>query len=123
MTDNHHTRQSERETKREAEMPIALMLADKLEKQFPIGEAKYYLDGDSAAELRRLHALTTEQALRIGELVEALRDATRLRIALYRAGDLDGIYDGVSDEQIAARDKDYADKWLALTSKAGEHHE
>ena len=36
--------------------PLALTLADKLEQQFPIGTAQGYLDGEAAAELRRLHA-------------------------------------------------------------------
>ena len=44
----------------------ALRLADALEQQFPIGTAQHHLDGEAAAELRRLHALNAE-------LVEALR--------------------------------------------------
>ena len=36
--------------------PLALKLADKLEQQFPIGSAQGYLDGEAAAELRRLQA-------------------------------------------------------------------
>lgn len=36
--------------------PIALLLAEKLEQQFPLGTAQHYLDGEAAAELRRLHA-------------------------------------------------------------------
>ena len=35
--------------------PIALLLAEKLEQQFPLGTAQHYLDGEAAAELRRLH--------------------------------------------------------------------
>jgi hypothetical protein len=34
----------------------ALRLADALEQQFPIGTAQHYLDGEAAAELRRLSA-------------------------------------------------------------------
>ena len=40
--------------------PIALMLAEKLEQQFPLGTAQRYLDGEAAAELRRLHAENEE---------------------------------------------------------------
>jgi hypothetical protein len=36
--------------------PEALLLAEKLEQQFPLGTAQHYLDGEAAAELRRLHA-------------------------------------------------------------------
>ena len=35
--------------------PKALLLAEKLEQQFPIGTAQHYLDGEAATELRRLH--------------------------------------------------------------------
>jgi hypothetical protein len=38
--------------------PIALLLAEKLEQQFPLGTAQHYLDGEAAAELRRLSAQT-----------------------------------------------------------------
>jgi hypothetical protein len=38
--------------------PIALLLAEKLEQQFPLGTAQHYLDGEAAAELRRLSAKT-----------------------------------------------------------------
>ena len=37
------------------EQPTALLLAEKLEQQFPVGTAQRYLDGEAAAELRRLH--------------------------------------------------------------------
>lgn len=40
--------------------PEALRLADALEQQFPLGTAQNYLDGEAAAELRRLHAVSTE---------------------------------------------------------------
>jgi hypothetical protein len=40
--------------------PIALLLAEKLEQQFPLGTAQHYLDGEAAAELRRLHAVNEE---------------------------------------------------------------
>lgn len=46
--------------------PAALRLADALEQQFPIGTAPNFLDGEAAAELRRLHA---ENA----DLLEALK--------------------------------------------------
>ncbi len=35
--------------------PTALLLDEKLEQQFPLGTAQHYLDGEAAAELRRLH--------------------------------------------------------------------
>lgn len=38
----------------------ALRLADELEQQFPIGTAQHYLDGEAAAELRRLHDLVED---------------------------------------------------------------
>lgn len=38
----------------------ALRLADALEQQFPLGTAQHYLDGEAAAELRRLHAVNAE---------------------------------------------------------------
>jgi len=37
------------------QQPVALLLAEKLEQQFPVGTAQHYLDGEAAAELRRLH--------------------------------------------------------------------
>lgn len=40
--------------------PTALLLAEKLEQQFPLGTAQHYLDGEAAAELRRLHAEAEE---------------------------------------------------------------
>jgi len=51
--------------------PIALLLAEKLEQQFPLGTAQHYLDGEAAAELRRLHAENEE-------LLEALDKLARL---------------------------------------------
>lgn len=39
------------------EQPDALLLAEKLEQQFPVGTAHRYLDGEAAAELRRLHSV------------------------------------------------------------------
>ncbi len=36
--------------------PLAIALAEKLESQFPEGTAHSFLDGEAAAELRRLHA-------------------------------------------------------------------
>lgn len=38
------------------QQPEALRLAECLEQQFPIGTAQNYLDGEAAAELRRLSA-------------------------------------------------------------------
>ena len=38
-----------------SQQPEALRLADALEQQFPVGTAHHYLDGEAAAELRRLH--------------------------------------------------------------------
>jgi len=35
---------------------LAIVLAEKLEHQFPEGTAYSFLDGEAAAELRRLHA-------------------------------------------------------------------
>lgn len=49
--------------------PIALLLAEKLEQQFPLGTAQHYLDGEAAAELRRLYA----------EVEALLTDAKRYR--------------------------------------------
>jgi hypothetical protein len=37
------------------DQPNALRLADALEQQFPLGTAQHFLDGEAAAELRRLH--------------------------------------------------------------------
>ncbi len=69
-----------------SQQPIALLLAEKLEQQFPVGTAQRYLDGEAAAELRRLHmenedlknackiysdALKEEKALN-AQLLEAL---------------------------------------------------
>lgn len=51
--------------------PEALLLAEKLEQQFPLGTAQHYLDGEAAAELRRLHAVNEE-------LLEALDKLARL---------------------------------------------
>jgi hypothetical protein len=71
--------------------PLALTLADKLEQQFPIGTAQGYLDGEAAAELRRLHA--ENEALR-QTMAEALRWCPGgchaqylLKTALARAGE------------------------------------
>lgn len=52
----------------DAHTSTALLLADKLEQQFPLGTAQNFLDGEAAAELRRLHALNQE-------LLEALQFA------------------------------------------------
>ena len=64
MSDDNHECLAERD----AEMPLALILADNLEKQVLIGEAKYYLDGDAADELRRLHTQHQADQERIKEL-------------------------------------------------------
>ena len=70
-------------------MSEALRLADALEQQFPTGTAQHYLDGEAAAELRRLHAELERKSDAIqrlwkerdelralnAELVEALRVA------------------------------------------------
>ena len=53
------------------EQPLALKLADKLEQQFPIGTAQHYLDGDAAAELRRLY----EENVRLADDTALLRQA------------------------------------------------
>jgi hypothetical protein len=50
--------------------PLALKLADKLEQQFPIGTAQGYLDGEAAAELRRLH----DENENLREALQALLD-------------------------------------------------
>jgi hypothetical protein len=42
------------------QQPEALRLAEKLEQQFPVGTAQRYLDGDAAAELRRLHSVNAQ---------------------------------------------------------------
>jgi hypothetical protein len=51
--------------------PVALLLAEKLEQQFPVGTAQRYLDGEAAAELRRLHARVQE--LESGPRIECPR--------------------------------------------------
>jgi len=51
--------------------PIALLLAEKLEQQFPLGTAQHYLDGEAAAELRRLHAVNEELLEALEEYVNA----------------------------------------------------
>ncbi len=43
-----------------SQQPIALLLAEKLEQQFPAGTAQRYLDGEAAAELRRLHSVNAQ---------------------------------------------------------------
>jgi|GEM_PF-4078625 len=57
--------------------PEALRLADALEQQFPLGTAQEYLDGEAAAELRRLHARVTE--LEAQAVPAALFDAEGFR--------------------------------------------
>ena len=42
------------------QQPVALLLAEKLEQQFPVGTAQHYLDGEAAAELRRLHSVNAQ---------------------------------------------------------------
>ena len=69
MSDDNHERLAERED----EMPLALILADNLEKQVLIGEAKYYLDGDAADELRRLHTQHQADQERIKELESTIK--------------------------------------------------
>ncbi len=51
------------------EQPLAIALAETLERQFPEGTAHSFLDGEAAAELRRLHA-ENEAAHRVGILQE-----------------------------------------------------
>jgi hypothetical protein len=68
--------------------PDALLLAEKLEQQFPLGTAQHYLDGEAAAELRRLHAenkrLETLCYDYLGELT-ALRAAEQMRKQTFMA--------------------------------------
>jgi hypothetical protein len=68
--------------------PIALLLAEKLEQQFPLGTAQHYLDGEAAAELRRLHAenkrLETLCYDYLGELT-AMRAAEQMRKQTFMA--------------------------------------
>jgi hypothetical protein len=52
--------------------PIALLLAEKLEQQFPLGTAQHYLDGEAAAELRRLSAQTDNDTALLRQALEAL---------------------------------------------------
>jgi hypothetical protein len=88
--------------------PIALLLAEKLEQQFPLGTAQHYLDGEAAAELRRLHAMNEE-------LLGALRGAVE---ALDRLTDLvDGT--GFSDADDFNRALDEIDLGRAAIAKAG----
>lgn len=73
----------------------ALRLADALEQQFPTGTAQHYLDGEAAAELRRLHALNAElvEALRCadamlsGANMDAKAVERKVRAALAKAGE------------------------------------
>jgi hypothetical protein len=53
---------------------IALLLAEKLEQQFPLGTAQHYLDGEAAAELRRLSAQTDNDTALLRQALEALRN-------------------------------------------------
>lgn len=52
--------------------PIALLLAEKLEQQFPLGTAQHYLDGEAAAELRRLSAQTDNDTAVLRQALEVL---------------------------------------------------
>jgi hypothetical protein len=52
--------------------PEALLLAEKLEQQFPLGTAQHYLDGEAAAELRRLSAQTDNDTALLRQALEAL---------------------------------------------------
>ena len=52
--------------------PTALLLAEKLEQQFPLGTAQHYLDGEAAAELRRLSAQTDNDTALLRQALEAL---------------------------------------------------
>ncbi len=92
--------------------PLAIALAETLERQFPEGTAHSFLDGEAAAELRRLHAenealrqqlkqqdpsaggiiFAVEQAIKNGdchwEIESAFDDYESERIALARAGEV-----------------------------------
>jgi hypothetical protein len=57
--------------------PIALLLAEKLEQQFPLGTAQHYLDGEAAAELRRLSAKTDNDTALLRQALEALEYEAR----------------------------------------------
>ena len=86
-----------------AEKALALRLADELEQQFPLGTAQHYLDGEAAAELRRLHAAHDWQYTMAGdrlrrleklervnaELLEALKDAAEAFEILANGGSVD----------------------------------
>lgn len=51
--------------------PEALRLADLLEQQFPEGTAQAFLDGEAAAELRRLHEENAQLARAAAEALRA----------------------------------------------------
>ena len=88
--------------------PLALKLADKLEQQFPTGTAQHYLDGDAAAELRRLH-----------EVNEALRAQNKeFRDVLAAACDSLGAF--VSDHGWSDLDMQIFDSVCAVLAQAGE---
>lgn len=78
----------------------ALELADKLEQQFPIGTANHYLDGEAAAELRRLAAVESDcaQYLKEGET-----PAERIKRALGDADSLMSLYRDVIAERDALK--------------------
>lgn len=54
-------------------MSEALRLAEALEQQFPIGTAQHYLDGEAAAELRRLHAENEALKAKINQYSAAVK--------------------------------------------------
>jgi hypothetical protein len=63
--------------------PIALLLAEKLEQQFPLGTAQHYLDGEAAAELRRLSAQTDNDTALLRQALEALKNSREYIVAEY----------------------------------------
>ena len=67
-----------------AEKALALRLADELERQFPLGTAQHYLDGEAAAELRRLHEENTKLAQLLADTHDVSADLAETSDALHR---------------------------------------
>ena len=67
------------------EKALALRLADELERQFPLGTAQHYLDGEAAAELRRLHAAHDWQYTMAGDRLRRIEKLEAVNAELLKA--------------------------------------
>ncbi len=99
--------------------PTALLLAEKLEQQFPLGTAQHYLDGEAAAELRRLHQSEREGWRYAKELEHERKELSALLRQALEA--LEKMLDDAKHECVTVTHwNDCVDTITALRERLGE---